>query len=169
MTRSWTLGVSGCLLLLLCVAVALGAPGIVTLDDGSVHEGEVTVKGDTVEIITKGNIPVRVNRAKVTSIETGKDLAELFGKRMAKLKDDDAAGRVALARWAYDKKEYSLALDALDAAIAINPNDEDARALKRTVQRQQELQRKTRARGQGDGPAAANGKAGAKQGAKAGA
>src|SRR5687767_6061776 len=141
MTRTWMLGGLACLL---CAAAALAERSVVTMRDGTVHEGEVTEKGDSLEILTKGKIPFKVLRSDVASVRQAGSLKAQFDQRMAKLKPDDAVGRIELARWAFDKGDYSLALDALDAAIAIDPNNEEARSLHRNVQAQQAMQRKAR-------------------------
>src|SRR5215212_5926074 len=97
--------------------------GVVTTKDGKSFEGEVTEKGEVVTIIMKGNIPVKMNRANVADITYVASNKDQFDQRMAKLGKNDSNGRVELAKWALDKKEYDLALDALDSAIAINPNN----------------------------------------------
>lgn len=139
MTRSWML--VGAAVCLLCAGVLLGREGVVTDKQGQAYEGEITEKGDIIEIITKGGT-AKVQRANVESIEYADSVEEQFKQRMAKLKDNDSAGRVTVARWAYEKRQYSLALDALDAAIDIDPDNQEARELKRTILKQQELDRK---------------------------
>jgi hypothetical protein len=132
---------AGVALLWAAAAASFAAPGTVTTRDGQVFEGEITEKGDLVTVMTKGNIPVRINKANVTSIERAGSVKEQFEKRLAKLAKNDAAGRVALADWALGKQEYDLAMDALDGAIAIDPNNEAALSMRRTVQTRRSLQR----------------------------
>lgn len=141
MTRSWML-VSAAAVCLLCAGVLLGREGVVTDKQGNTYEGDVTEDGEFLKIVNEKGVPTRVQKANVESIEYADSVEEQFKQRMAKLKDNDSSGRVAVARWAYEKREYSLALDALDAAIDIDPDNQDARELKRTILKQQELDRK---------------------------
>src|SRR5688572_29828685 len=117
MTRGWIRPAAVGLLFVLTAAggPAWAKPGTVTTRDGQTYEGEITEKGEVVTVMMKGNIPVRINRANVSGIEYAGSVKEQFEQRMAKLGKEDAVGRVELAQWALDKKEYDLSMDALDA------------------------------------------------------
>ena len=159
MTRGSMRGAAACLLMVLTAAmVAWGRNGVVTTKDGKSFEGEITEKTATVEVMMRGNIPLKLNKANVASIEYAPPVKEEFARRMAKLGKTDAAGRIEIARWALEKREYDLSIDALDAAIAIDPNNEDARQLLKSVESQRKLARNAAAKAAapaGGDPAAA--------------
>ena len=148
MTRTWMLGGLACLL---CAAVVFARPGRVTTKQGKTFEGDVTERGQSVEVRMADGKTVRLNKANV-EVAYDASIEDQFNERMSKLKDNDSAGRLELARWAFDQGEYSLALDALDAAIDIDPNNEEARAYRRNVQKHQEMLRRS-----GKGKAKGNG------------
>jgi hypothetical protein len=158
MTRGSTraAAVLSCLLAVVVTgALAWGKAKIVTPKNGKPFEGEVTESGDKVIITLKTGQKVTIYRDNIESIVDAPSVEEQFKQRMAKLSKKDSAGHVELARWAIDRREYSLALDALDAALAIDPSNEDAIQLARTVEKQRRL-----------APAAAASGAGGKQGAR---
>lgn len=106
---------------------------IVTTNDGQSYEGEVTQSGDRVIITPRGGAKITLFKANVASIEVAASTEKQFRDRLAKLNKDDARGRVGLANWAVKKNELGLAMEALDGAIAINPNDEEAIQLRSTL------------------------------------
>jgi hypothetical protein len=130
------------LLSLVVASSAWGKNGVVTTLDGQTFEGDVTVSGQSVTIMTKSKGLVKLNRANVKDIKDVASNKEQFEKRMAALDKNDSNGRVDVARWAVDHGEFDLALDALDSAIAVNPNNEDAISMRRTVLKERELDRK---------------------------
>jgi hypothetical protein len=149
MTRSWrrqqrVVRGLACLALLAGTAaaagIAWGRSGIVTTLTGEHFEGDVTERGDDVVIAVKGKIAITRPRNQVT-IEYPGTTKKQFERQLAKLDKNDSDGRVKLARWAIDKRELDLALDALDEALKINPNDNDAAALRSVVEKQQRIQR----------------------------
>src|SRR5687767_11838216 len=99
MTRGWMRPAAVGLMLVLGTgaAIAWGKPGTVITNDGQTFEGEVTEKGQSVTVMTKGNIPVTINRANVSAIEYAGSVKQQFEQRMAKLGKEDADGRVKLA------------------------------------------------------------------------
>ena len=147
MTRGWrqtARGTLACLLGLMSVGVAAwGRPGTVTTKDGSTFQGDVTERGNAV-IIKRGNEPpVTMNKGNVASIEYSASAADQFKEQLAKLGKKDVAGRIALARTAIDQGEFDLALDALDSAVAIDPNNEEALQMRRAVLKQRQLARRS--------------------------
>src|SRR5688572_28888348 len=56
----------------------------------------------------------------------GMSTEEEFAKRRAALAPTDAAGRVRLARWAFDRQEYDLAHEVAQEAVAIDRRNEEA-------------------------------------------
>lgn len=158
-TRAGRAAVSG-LALGLAVAVAAvawGRPGVVTTKDGATFEGDVTVSGGAVVIKPANGQPITMNKGNVADIRytaaagtpagAGAGAAgssEQFKQKMAKLGKNDVAGRIALARQAHREGHYEDALDALDAATAIDPNNVEAIQLKRTVMKQREIERRSK-------------------------
>ena len=135
MTRGSMRCVAGCTLIVLSLAMAAWARnGIVTLKDGTTFEGEVTENANTVTVVIKGKGPARVQRANVKNIEYLPGPKEQFDQRMAKLNKTDVKGRVELAKWAIDNQEYDLAINAADAAVAIDANNEEAMQVRKTAE-----------------------------------
>lgn len=154
-----TRGLLAGLLLVLTVAVTTwGRTGVVTIKDGSTFEGDITEQGNIV-IIKRGNEqPVKLNKANVANIEykaiatpppappgtaAPSPNAATFHAQMAKLAKNDVPGRIKLAQQMLDKKEYDLSLEALDSAIAIDPNSEDALKMRRSVLKLRHLARQS--------------------------
>jgi hypothetical protein len=119
--------------------VAWARIGTVTTITGERYDGDVVERGDEVVVTMKGNIPITRKRNEV-QIEYAASTAEQFQQRLAKLDKKDSNGRVELARWAIDRREPDLALDALDEAIDVNPSNEDAIMLRTVVEKQRRIQ-----------------------------
>ena len=77
------------------------------------------------------------------ALEAGGQL-DGFEAALAALDVNDAAGRVTLAREAFDRKEYALSLKALDAAVVIDPLNRDARQLQNSINAQMQLDSQSR-------------------------
>jgi hypothetical protein len=114
-------------------AMAMAENKIVTTKDGQSYEGEVVQSGDRVTITPRGGAKVTLFKANVASIEAAPTIESQFRGRLAKLQKNDAKGRVELANWAVTKNELGLAMEALDGAIAIDPNYEEAIQLRSTL------------------------------------
>ena len=67
---------------------------------------------------------------------------EEFAKRRAALAPADAAGRVRLARWAFEREEYDLARDVAQEAVTIDRRNQEAQEMLRTIDAQRRLNRK---------------------------
>lgn len=136
MLRRWMMGVAVCVL-----GSALWAEqGVVTLKDGHKMEGDVTEKEDTV-IVTIRGIQTQLKRSEVQSIAYIESLDKEYQQRLEKLDPKDVQGRLQLARWAFDNHRYDLARDAVEKALAIDPNNEEATTFLELIQRQRALER----------------------------
>jgi hypothetical protein len=133
--RTWVTAV----LILLAATIAIAAPGVVKTKTGQIYEGEVNEQGENVSINVRG-IDTVIPRDQVESIEYG-TFEELFDKKLASLGAEDAKGRIALARDAFAARRYLLAARALELALAIEPNDEEAVRFLNLVRNQLRLQR----------------------------
>src|SRR5207249_3947109 len=112
-----------CCLLGMALAVAVGSlllakPGVVVTKDGQRLEGEITEKTDTV-IVSIHGIETTISRENLASLTYSEPFEKEFQDRLAKLDPKDVKGRLELARWAFDQKQYTAARDACEAALAI--------------------------------------------------
>src|SRR3954468_19646273 len=133
-------------LITLAGAGAWAKNGVVTTRDGQRYEGDVAEKGDNLVVTVKGGIPVTVQKDNIDAVEYADSTKAQFDQRLAKLDKKDSKGHVDLARWAIDKRESSLALDALDGALEANPNNEEAIQLRSLIYKQQRMQKAADAR-----------------------
>ena len=126
----------GGLLLCICASLSFGRQGMVKTKDGRTLEGDITDLGaDGVTIKTKVGT-ITLNQADVAGIQYAGSVKELYEQRVAALpKEASAKAHVDLARWLYESKEYQLAQNELDKALAIEPTNTDALLLKQTVDR----------------------------------
>src|SRR5438132_1990813 len=129
MARRWMLGGA---LTLLATSILLAKPGVVITRDGQRLEGEITEKTDSVVISIRG-IETAVPRDNIASLTYSEPFEKQFQDRLAKLDPKDVKGRLELARWAFDQKQYSTARDACEAALAIDPNNREAVELESLV------------------------------------
>jgi hypothetical protein len=113
---------------------------VVKTHDGHSYEGDVKEDGQTVTVTTR-KIPLVIQRTNIESIEYLGTFDEQYALRMAKLDANDAAGRVMVGRWAFDQGHYTLAREALDSALAIEPNNRDAQQMLDSVRIQVRLER----------------------------
>ncbi|HLL88371.1 MAG TPA: hypothetical protein VK324_03625 [Tepidisphaeraceae bacterium] len=127
-------------------SVLFARQGTVHTKDGTSYAGDVveTDKG-TVAITNAQRITTEVNVKNVDRIDYQANPEEELAKRMEALGPKDVAGRIALARAAFDARQYRQAREALESALEIDPNNADAAQLLDTVQRQMRLERNTAA------------------------
>jgi hypothetical protein len=124
-----------------CAAsVALARPGVLVTRQGQTLTGDITERDQTYVVNIRG-IDTIIQRGDVQSIEYTGDIEKQFRDKLAKLGPKDARGRIELARWAFDRDQYDLAREALEAARAIEPNNPDATKMLETVQGQIRLER----------------------------
>ena len=169
----------------------MARPGKVVTKQGQTFEGDVTERKDKGEIdivqpngarvtLNANNVrqPIQYDAAPVPgdapapgtgpAPEPG-STQEVFQKRLAALGPRDVVGRITLARWAFERKEYDLAKQAASDAIQIDPRNQEARDLLLTIDAQRKLQSRTPPQGQGqpgNRPAAPGGVAVAPEGAQ---
>jgi hypothetical protein len=131
MKRNWIAGVTcACLLSVagtFLFAVAPAQQGLLTLTDGTTYEGAIEER-DTEVVITVKGVGVTVPRDQIKSIDYS-TYEERFRKRLAALGVDDADGRVTLASEAVQRKELTLAQEAVSEALKIDPTNRKAREL----------------------------------------
>ena len=133
-----------CCLLGMTVALAIASvllakPGVVITRDGQRLEGEITEKTDSVVVSIRG-IETAVPRDNIASLTYSEPFEKQFQDRLAKLDPKDVKGRLELARWAFDQKQYSAARDACDSALAIDPNNREAVDLENLVRGQMRME-----------------------------
>ncbi len=136
MTRRLMLGA---MVLQLGAAILLAKPGVVVTKDGQRLEGEITEKTDAVVVNIRG-IDTSVSRDNVTSINYAEPFQKEYQDRLAKLDAKDVKGRIDLARWAFDQKQYAAAREACEAALAIDPNNRDAVDLENLIRSQMRME-----------------------------
>ncbi|WP_428939756.1 tetratricopeptide repeat protein [Fontivita pretiosa] len=122
------------------VASTFADQGVVRTRDGQTYQGDVTVGNEVVRIRLHG-VETILQKADVESIELKSDYEADFRQRLSKLDEKDVAGRIALAREAFDRRRYDLAREALENALSVDPNSREATDMLRLVQRQIELER----------------------------
>lgn len=123
---------------MLAVAVlALAKPGVVTMSDGSRLEGEVIERNNDV-VVKRYGVETVVQREQILSIDY-RTFEERFRLQMAELDPSDSEGRIQLAREAFERREYSLAIEAIDQAVLIDPINISARDLADVIRRQAQV------------------------------
>jgi hypothetical protein len=119
------------------ILLAAGKPGLVTTRDGRSYEGDVVERDKEIVISVRG-IETVLPRDQVAGIDYA-PYAERFSKKLEALAQNDADGRVKLAREAFERKEYALAQQAVNAALMIDPTHADARSLDALIATTQQL------------------------------
>ncbi|HEX8342375.1 MAG TPA: hypothetical protein VF624_15840 [Tepidisphaeraceae bacterium] len=129
---------------------AAGRPGIVRLKDGTVYDGAIEEVEGGLRINVRG-IDTNVPSDRVAGVTYG-DFETRWNAEYDKLAKDDATGRIALARLAFDNRKYDFAEKALRDAQAVDPNSAEAADLLKLTISQRRLERNSPAGG-GTGPA----------------
>ncbi len=123
---------------------AFARQGMVTLKDGQKIEGDIRSDTPAEVVVSIRGIETTVARDRIQSLAYLDSPAEEFQKKLDALKPDDAAGRIALARWAFDNRLYTQSRDLLDQVLEkVDPNNAEAAELRKIVVRQIELERRT--------------------------
>ncbi|MCS7034012.1 MAG: hypothetical protein NZ561_08460, partial [Phycisphaerae bacterium] len=130
---------------LMIASFTLARPGVVITDTGQRFSGEIVERADEVVVTIRG-MATTFPREKLVAIEYHKEFPQEFAERLASLPPEDVAGRIELARWAMDNRQLTLARDALESALAQDPNSAEAAELLRFVQGQLRLDARARAR-----------------------
>jgi hypothetical protein len=121
------------------VASVVAAPGIVRTKNGQLFVGDVIESGDRVTI-NMGGIDSAIDRGDIVSIEYG-TFEQLYEQKLASLPENDAKGRIALARDAFSAKRYLLSARALELALQIDPDNAEAVSMLNVVRSQLKLER----------------------------
>ncbi len=125
----------------LSATVSFARPGVVKTRDGQTYDGDIDDKDPDALLVTVKGIKTRIERSRIASVQypTGTP-AQGFADRLAKLGPRDVAGRMALAREAFNAHDYATARTAVDQALAIDPNNADAVAFAETIRSQMRLE-----------------------------
>jgi hypothetical protein len=129
-----------CVLAVMGVSSLFAGQGIVKTRDGQTLQGEIDDKPDYVKVTIHG-VVTTIPRNEVESVEMVGEAATELRARLAKLDPQDAPGRVALAREAFEHREYELAREMLEAALAIDANDPEANRMLGIVNSQLRMER----------------------------
>jgi len=128
-----------------CLASLLFArPGVVVTHSGARYEGDVTERGDDLIVSIKG-VHTTIPRGDVATLDYTGTFDDECAPRLAELHADDVEGRLALAKWAMSQRQYVAARDAIEAALVIDPNSQDAVELQTVVRSQRRLEAQSRA------------------------
>lgn len=127
--------VGGLALMAVTSTVLLAQQGTVTTKDGKQYEGNVTEKGQILEITGVPGLdgPVEVNRANVESVTYPDKVADEVRAALPKLKSDDFKSRIELAKVAIDAHAYDAARDALNEAAKISPGNAEIAELRQKI------------------------------------
>jgi HEAT repeat protein len=112
--------------LLLLTASAAPADEI-ELTSGTVIEGKVEDLGDSIRVVKSAGSAI-YPKSMVRKITPKKTVEEIYQDKARELKESDADGHLQLARWCLQQKLPKEALLEFKKVIAINPDQEEARA-----------------------------------------
>ena len=147
--RKWIIGAAVCAMAGLVFAA--GRPGLVKTKNGTLYDGTIEEKEGGISVNVRG-IETVVPRDQVESITYG-DFKTRWTEAYDKLAADDAKGRVAAGRRAFDERMYDLAEKAARDAQTVDPNSAEAAELLRLTQTQRRLERNSTANPDNGGPA----------------
>jgi hypothetical protein len=123
----------------LLASVLFARPGVVITQSGQRFEGEIKEQPKDVTITVKG-IQTTVDRSDIASLIYTEDVQKLYERRLSRLSPHDVQGRIELAQWAVEQNRSDLALNALDQAMKIDPNNAHAYDFIQLIQAQRGLQ-----------------------------
>jgi len=115
--------------IMLMVALASGGlvrADLLTLRDGRMFHGKITVQENSVVIVMEYGT-MRFARNEVARIESRDTPEEQLSRRLAELKSDDSAGLFAAAIWADENELPRQARELYQRVIQISPNHKSAR------------------------------------------
>lgn len=118
--------------------LAAGPQGVVTTVAGVTYEGEVTESDQQVTVRVHG-VETVVPREEVAKIDYT-SYADRFEAALKALATEDTAGKLELAREAFNRHEYVLAQKATASALDFDPLDRDARQLDTLINTQIQLE-----------------------------
>jgi hypothetical protein len=128
-------GAAACLL----AGVVFAKNGVLVMKDGRTLEGDIGERSDQY-LITMRGVETTVAKEDVASVTYPEAFNKEFENRLSKLAKDDVEGRISLARWAFERRQYGKAREALDSALAIDPNSREAVDLQNTITSQLKLE-----------------------------
>jgi len=114
-------------LALLLLIVSAASADEVELTSGTVVEGKVQDLGDSIRVV-KSNGSAVYPKSMVRKITPKKTVEEIYEDKSRELKDADADGHLQLARWCLQQKLQKEAVLEFRKVIAVNPDQEEARA-----------------------------------------
>jgi HEAT repeat protein len=114
------------LTLLLALSTPLLADEI-ELTSGTVVEGKVEDLGDSIRVV-KSNGSAVYPKSMIRKITPKKTAEEVYADKARDLKETDADGHLALARWCLQQKLQKEALVEFRKVLALTPDQEEARA-----------------------------------------
>src|SRR3982750_31032 len=106
-------GVIATLLLLFAVGTAGAKTGVVTTKDGQRIEGDVTETDQEVVVDIHG-VKTHITRDNLATLVYSESFEKQFQDRLNALDPGDVRGRLDLAKWAIDQKQYDAARTAVD-------------------------------------------------------
>lgn len=159
MTRTPSIALTALLLTLALAASVTARPGKIVTKDGKTWEGDITElpRENLIEVVIDGkrhrfsmaNLARKPEYSDPAPESTpaqpaapGQTPEQEYEKRRTAIADNDAAGLVRLARWAFERKMYDQAFDAAQDARNADPRNREAQDLLRTVDAQRRLNRK---------------------------
>ncbi|HZL38516.1 MAG TPA: tetratricopeptide repeat protein [Tepidisphaeraceae bacterium] len=115
--------VGGLAVVALASSLLFARQGTVTTKDGHSYQGDITEKGEMVEIAKVAGAPgpIDINRANVKAIAYPDEIAKEVHAALARLDRNDVDTRMKLAQSAMDNHAYDAAREALDQALALQP------------------------------------------------
>lgn len=113
---------------LLCLAPGLSSADEIFTRSGGHLTGEVVSRDDKRVVVDIGIGRVELPASYVERIETGEAPFTAYKNRARALADDDAAGWLALARWAREQDLRAQADEAFERVVEIDPDNAAARA-----------------------------------------
>jgi hypothetical protein len=152
MIRFW---LAGALAISVAAGAVLARTGIVRTTDGQSYQGEVREEEETVIVVSHG-VETILRRDNIDSIEYPESVEQQFEQRMQQLADNDVQGRLQLAQWAFQRREYDLSLRAIESALQIDPNSREAVDMQTQVRSQIRLERQQRRQAEERAAARAN-------------
>jgi hypothetical protein len=143
--RRWT--VAGACLVVALIGV-FGASvraktGVVTTKDGQRFEGDVSETDRDIVVDIHG-VKTVIPRENLASLNYPASPEQQFQDRLNALDPKDVRGRIDLAKWAIDQRQYDQARTALDQAQALDPNNREVFDLQNLVRQQMRLDRVSR-------------------------
>ena len=119
-------GIAGASLLLLASAASSATADEVFLVGGGKIVGEVLERGADTVVVEVGPGRVTLPASRVVRIVSSASALSVYRERAARLGPHDAAGWAALGLWARDNDLATLAGEAFERALAIEPANETA-------------------------------------------